>query len=59
MCQIVCEICNKPIEDDLGAYQIRQGFMEKSDFIPEQDISYFHTECVLKSRIIDSLNKPY
>ena len=59
MCQIVCEICNKPIEDDLGAYQIRQGFMEKSDFMPEQEVAHYHVDCVIEAKIIASLNKPY
>ena len=45
MCMIVCQACNKPIADDENAYQVRQGFVEKGDFTPEQEVAFFHLAC--------------
>jgi hypothetical protein len=35
MCQIVCQLCRKPIEHDEETLELLQGFIDKGDFIPE------------------------
>jgi len=45
MCQIVCQLCNQAIGDDEPLYQIRSGFVEKGDFIPEEETAYYHVNC--------------
>ena len=45
MCQIVCQSCNEVIGEDAVLYQVRMGFVEKGDFIPEEEIAYYHVNC--------------
>ena len=44
MCQIVCQICQEPIENDDQVIESRHGFVEKGDFTPEE-IFHEHLQC--------------
>lgn len=45
MCQIACQVCNEAIGEDEFLYQVRKGFVEKGDFVPEEEVGFFHVNC--------------
>ncbi|GAG03249.1 unnamed protein product [marine sediment metagenome] len=45
MCQIVCQTCQQPIQDDNTVLEIREGFVENGEFTPESELGYYHSEC--------------
>jgi len=45
MCQIACQTCQEPIIKDDQVIEVRQGFVEEGDFIPETEIGFYHADC--------------
>ena len=45
MCKIVCKSCDEEIGNDEALYQVVLGFVEKGDFVPEEEIAYYHVSC--------------
>ena len=43
--EIYCEYCKKAISEDDEAIQIRQGYIEDGEFLPDEDYAYYHYNC--------------
>ena len=43
-----CTACGQPIKEGEHCYQVRYGAIEEDGetFLPEEDITYFHKQCV-------------
>lgn len=45
MCQIVCKVCETPIKDEEEILELKVGFVEEGEFVPEMELAYFHLSC--------------
>jgi hypothetical protein len=60
---VVCKNCGKVIKENDHCYQVRWGYCAtnnwgEEEFIPEEDVAYFCTECVWNDETIE-MEKEY
>jgi len=53
VCQITCKTCDKPIGEEEEAVEVRQGFIERADFTPEQELAFYHANCFPHETLTD------
>jgi len=42
---LYCDHCEKEFQEEEAVIQVRRGYIEVGDFLPDYDLAYYHPNC--------------